>query len=171
MNDAIAQPSPAVAPTSSDVRAGKLNARVFVARSFIGSVVVAAILAAVLALVGRPDWWRGYAAGVVAGFASLLASALPVTALFRHPLPTLLGGFMVAGVLRAVVLGTIVILAIRVGGYPENPTLLFAGLMYFAMVSIEGFLLWQMVGSGPITVASPHAPSPLPNLTKTRELA
>jgi hypothetical protein len=136
------------------VRIRGLNPGRYVASSVGASLLCAGLLAMVLALLNDAQWWRGYAVGAVAGVVSAIISSLPLAMMFNKPVQTIMSGFLLAGAIRAVAVGAIVVLAVRVGGYPEVPTVIVAGIMYAVVVAAEGLLLWTMVDGGNILVTT-----------------
>lgn len=144
-----------------DVFATGLNARSFVIGSACGVGLSMAMLAGVLALFNRPEWWGGFAVSAVGCLAGAVLATALVTSLFAKPLQTLMGGFLVAGILRAVLIGAVIVIAVRGAGYSDTATLVCSAWLYFTTVSIEGFLLWNMTNRpGSIRVEQP-AGSPL----------
>lgn len=118
-----------------------------------GLIAVAAALAATVAVANQPSWWAGLGAASLAAAASLIVSLAIVLPMFGRDAATLAYSFLVAGIVRTAVVGVIVVVAIKSGGYPMNATLGFAGALYAATVAIEGAVLWTFVGR-PATLAS-----------------
>lgn len=109
-----------------------------------GTLVVAALIAAGLFVAGRPLWWRGFTAAGIAAAASLLISCTIVLPLFGRETGALAYGFLAAGAVRAATFGTVVVIAIKTGGYPHDATLALAGIFYAAIVCIEGLVLYTL---------------------------
>ena len=150
--DTTSAPPTVATPPSSTTYARGLSATRFLAGSFATDLIGAALLAAVLALFNDPTWWRGFEAAGVAGFVALVASSVPMTLLFGRPLAVIMNGYLLAGGIRAVALGAVVVLAIRAGGYPQNPTVACSAVLYCFIVVGEGLLLWSMISSSPLDV-------------------
>jgi hypothetical protein len=138
-------PAPSSAKPAADLYAPGLSVPRFLLISIGSTLAAAAMIALVVAMLGRADIWRGYVAGVTAGIISAVVSSVPVCLLFSRTVHTIMTGFLAAGGLRAVALGAIVVMAVRVGGYPQVPTVAIAGLMYVVIVAAEGFTLWSMI--------------------------
>jgi len=137
-----------------------------------GLAAVVATGAAVVAVANQPSWWPALGAGALAAVASLIVSVAIVLPTLGRDAATLAGAFMIAGIVRTAVVGLIVVVAIKAGGYPMNPTLGFAGLFYAALVAIEGAAIWTLVGR-PTTLAASTtlAPSTSSPLHPTRDRA
>jgi hypothetical protein len=108
----------------------------------IGAVVVTAVaLAAVLAVVNRAEWWRGYAAASIAAFLATGASLVPMAIGLRRGGPALVQMFMLSsGVRGAVALG-IAALAVGAGKYPLVPTLALVIPYYLVLLGVESAIL------------------------------
>ena len=133
----------------------RLDATRYVISMVVGTLIAAALIAAALAVADRPAWWSGFAAAGVSAAASLIVSSAIVLPLFGRETATLASAFLVAGVIRATAFGTIIVIAIKVGGYPQDPTVALGGILYAALVGIEGVALWSMT----------HATHPTKSLT------
>jgi hypothetical protein len=107
-------------------------------------VMTALLLAGVLLLLGRADWWRGGAAATIATAMASIAS-LPIIILamrFGKTRPDLAAGaFFAAAAVRAGITLGAAMLAVRLGGYPKTPTLLMVVPYYFALLAAETFVL------------------------------
>jgi hypothetical protein len=108
----------------------------------IGAVVGTAVaLAAVLTLVNRPEWWRGYAAASIAAFLAAGASLVPLAIGVRRGGPAVVQMFMLSsGVRGAVALG-IAALAVGAGNYPLVPTLALVIPYYLVLLGVEAAIL------------------------------
>ena len=104
-------------------------------------LATAGVLAALLVLVNRTDWWRGLlAAGMVSAIAAGI-SILPVVWGLRRDLHKTAAGFIAAiGVRMTISLGGC-LLAVLVGGYPAVPTLMLMMAFYLAVLAVETWLL------------------------------
>ena len=104
----------------------------------IGGVIgTAVVLAAVLVVVNRTDWWRGYAAASVAAVLAAGASLVPLAYGVRKGGPAVVQMFMASSALRGVVALGIASLAVGVGRYPLVPTLALVIPYYLALLAIE----------------------------------
>jgi hypothetical protein len=146
------EPQAPAAPVTVRIRG--LNGGKYVASSVGASLLCAGLMAMVFALLNDAQWWRGFAVGAVAGIVSAVISSIPVAMMFGKPVQTIMSGFLLAGALRALAVGAIVVLAVRVGDYPEIPTVLTAGIMYAVVVAAEGLMLWTMVDGGEVLVTT-----------------
>ena len=108
----------------------------------------AAFLAGVVFLVGRPDWWRGYAAATVATVLAAGASLVPLGWGVRRGPAMLVQMFMVATMLRAAVALGVAALAVGVGGYPAVPTFALVLPYYLALLAVESVSLARGLKSG-----------------------
>lgn len=151
--------APAV-DVSSAVALPRLDATRYLLSVLGGTLLVAGLIAAVVAVANQPTWWRGYLAASIAAIASAVVSLTIILPTFKRSVATMMYATLVAGIVRAVVLGVIVVVAIKTGGYPQEATLAIAGLYYFAIVAVESYVLWQMTG-GSDAAASVSRPQPL----------
>ena len=111
-------------------------------RSLRGAVVLtvlgtAVFMAGVVFVVGRADWWRGYAAATVAAALAASASLLPLWWGLRQGPAMLVQMFMVSTGLRAVVALGIAALAVGVGNYPVVPTFVLVMPYYVGLLAVE----------------------------------
>ncbi|MEA2708438.1 MAG: hypothetical protein QOF78_1039 [Phycisphaerales bacterium] len=116
-------------------------------------LVTSLLLLGILTLVGRADWWRGFAAATVATLMASVATIPIIAWAMRaaHTRADLAGGaFLVtAGVRGLIALGA-ALLAVRAGGYPKTPTLLLVVPYYFALLAAETVVLVRLLWkSGP----------------------
>lgn len=117
----------------------------------------AVLLAGVLVLVGRAEWWRGaLAATVVSLLASLASVPIIAWALRRaEARPDLSGvAFLVAAAVRAGVSLGAGLLAVRAGGYPKQATLLLIVPYYFALLAAETAVLARRLWTTPSAPAA-----------------
>ena len=101
------------------------------------TIGAAAVLAAVMFLVARPDWWRGYAAATVATVLAAAASLVPLWAGVRGPAGQLVSMFMASTATRGFVAVGLSVLAIAVGKYPTVPTLALLLPYYVTLLAVE----------------------------------
>ena len=130
-------------PSGNDIDAA--TARRGLTRSVVLTMAgTAAALACLLVLVGRADWWRGYAAATVA---SALAAGLSLIPLFRgidKGFSSLVPAVMAAtGVRTAVTVGGCV-LAVMAGKYPPVPTFILMMPYYLALLGAETAFLVKL---------------------------
>ena len=123
------------APTPADRPTGGLRSLVLAVLGCIAGTAV--VLAAVLFVVNRADWWRGYAAASIAAFLAAGASLVPLAVGVRRGGPAVVQMFMASTALRGVVAMGICALAVGVGGYPLIPTLALIIPYYLALLAIE----------------------------------
>jgi hypothetical protein len=103
-----------------------------------GTVLGTAVfLAGIVFVIGRPDWWRGYAAATVATVLAAGASLLPLAWGLRRGPGMLVQMFMVSTGLRAAVALGVAALAVGVGGYPVVPTFVLVMPYYLALLAVE----------------------------------
>ena len=113
-------------------------------------VGTAAVLAMILVLVQRGDWWRGLLGAAVVTALSAAASVPPLALGLRRGLyPAVAGAFAAMGVRAVVALGGGV-LAVKALQYPAAPTLLLLVVFYFAVLAAESYVvatrMWHMRG-------------------------
>ena len=99
----------------------------------------AAVLALLLALVGRDDWWKGFFAAATASVLSAAASVPPLAWGFRRGVDKTAAGVFVAAGVRALVALAAGALAGTVLRYPPLPTLLLLVVFYFAVLAAETY--------------------------------
>ena len=131
-------------------------------------VLAALLLAGGLVLVGRAEWWRGFAAATIATLMACVAT-VPVIAwglrVARARPDFAAAAFLTsAGVRAAVALGGAMI-AVRVGGYPKAQTLLLVVPYYFALLAAETLVLVRLLWKSGPSAGSSSPSSP----TKTTE--
>lgn len=142
--------------------------------SLIRAVALACVLCAVLVtcaltLVGRADWWRGFAAATVVTVMATVAS-VPIIAWSlrvgaqRADLAT--AAFFVAAAVRAGVSLGAALVAVRAGDYPKAPTLLLVVPYYFALLAAETFVLVRVLWTSTGAAAKPQATSAQDPLTR-----
>jgi len=143
-NDA---PSPAGEPRrarSAEPVAGQRLLLIAMATALGGTAM---LLAGVVVLVDRPDWWRALLAASVTGIFAAAVSLLPLLwGMQRGPHKAVLGFFVAGGVRAAIAIGG-GLLAVHVGGYPLQATLLLIVAYYFAALSVEAIVLGRSLWS------------------------
>jgi hypothetical protein len=102
-----------------------------------GTVAAAIFLAAVVFLVGKPDWWRGYVAASVATAIAAAASLVPLWMGVRGRPQELILMVMVSSGARALFAIGLAALAVGVGRYPPVATLLLLVPYYLALLGTE----------------------------------
>lgn len=132
-------------------------------------VLCAVLVACALTLVGRADWWRGFAAATVVTVMATVAS-VPIIAWSlrvgaqRADLAT--AAFFVAAAVRAGVSLGAALVAVRAGDYPKAPTLLLVVPYYFALLAAETFVLVRVLWTSTGAAAKPQATSAQDPLTR-----
>lgn len=122
-------------------------------RSLVRGVVTAivgcaAALAAVLFLVNRGDWWKGYAAATVASALAAGLSLIPLLKGLNKGFSAFVPAVMAAtGVRTLVALGGCV-LAVVAGHYPAVPTLMLMMPYYAVLLGVETTSLVKLGGKG-----------------------
>jgi hypothetical protein len=100
-------------------------------------VIAAALLACLLVLVNRADWWRGMIPASVVSAIAAAVSLLPVMWGLRRDLHKAAAGFLAGiGVRMGISLGGCT-LAVLVGGYPAVPTMLLMMGFYITILAAE----------------------------------
>jgi hypothetical protein len=125
----------------------RLSAVYFIRYLLAALALAAAALAAMLLLVNRLDWWRGFLAASVVAVLSTVATIFPLLWALRGNAQRMVAGYFIAtGVRLLVSLGGCG-LAILAGGYPAAPTLLLLVPYYFVLLAVEtayvGRRLWS----------------------------
>jgi hypothetical protein len=105
------------------------------------TLAAAVVLASVVFLVARPDWWRGYAAATVATMLAAAASLVPLSVGVRGNAAQLVRMFMAATGTRAAVAIGLCALAVGVGRYPAIPTFALLIPYYLALLAAESACL------------------------------
>lgn len=103
--------------------------------------VTAALLAALLLLVNRAEWWRGFLGAAVVSALATAGSLLSLLLTWRRELNARVAAHFLAAAVRAVVSIGGCLLAIRAGGYPKVPTMLLMVAFYFALLASETTLV------------------------------
>lgn len=108
-----------------------------------------ALLAGVLVLVNSSSAWRGLLPAVVVSAISASMSLVPLALGLRSTKPErVMGAFILAGLVRMVVTVGGGMLAVSVGGYPLQATMLLLVAFYVAILAVEttllGKFLWGM---------------------------
>lgn len=104
-------------------------------------LATAAVLAGVLTLVNRADWWRGFAAASIASLLGAAAAVVPVLLTLRRSMQALVAGHFASALLRAAVSLGACLLAVHAGDWPRRPTLLLMVPYYFAGMAAEATLV------------------------------
>lgn len=104
----------------------------------------AALLALVLLVVGRADWWRGFAAAAVLSVVSAVLSVVPLRVGLSFGMLGALAGHFAAMVLRLIVLVAGALLLVKVADYPPAPTLTLSVPFCFALLAAEAVTLARM---------------------------
>lgn len=112
-----------------------------------GYAAAAGVLAAILALVNRADWWQGFAAAALASVLAAAVSLVPLAWGLRRGMGQMLGAYFLSAALRAIVSLTACVLAIVAGHYPAAPTLLLMVAFYFVLLTIEAAYLGRALWS------------------------
>lgn len=119
----------------------------------VGSVVVAllataALLAGVLVLANRGEWWRGFLPATVVATIAAALSLVPILRGLKCRTPDRMVAFvMLAGGVRIVASVSLGLLAVKVGGYPQASTMLLIVLYYFAVLAVEATVLAKLFWS------------------------
>jgi hypothetical protein len=107
-----------------------------------------AVLALVLVLVNRFDWWKGLLAAGVVTTLSAAASVPPLAWGLRRGLYHATAGCFAGMAVRAAVALGGGVLAVKSLGYPAAPTLLLLVVFYFAVLGAETYVIasriWHM---------------------------
>jgi hypothetical protein len=132
-------------PVSSESVAGRQS---LVLGMAVALPLTAAVLAGVLVVVNRSDWWRALLPATVIGLFAAAVSLMPLMwGMARGPMKAV-GGFFVAGAVRALVALGGGLLATNVGDYPQAPTFLLIVAYYFVALAVEATVLgrsmWTM---------------------------
>ena len=149
MADLVNNPSPprsdgptpgplAYAPVSPADR-GPFTASQLVAAVLMTLAGTAAVLALLLVLADRPDWWRGFLAALVASVLSAAASLPPLVWGLRRGLDQAAAGAFIAMGARAAVALAVAMFAVKGLDYPRRPTLLLLIVFYFAVLAVETY--------------------------------
>lgn len=112
-------------------------------------VLTAALLAGLLVLINAGEAWRGMLPASVVATLSAGVSLVPLALGLRSTKPErIMGGFIVAGMVRMAVSVGGGMLAVSVGGYPLQATMLLLVVFYLAVLAVEatvlGKFLWAL---------------------------
>lgn len=133
MSLALDHPSPHAEPRF-DVRGATRALVRWIAIAMVGTAV---IVSAILALLGRADWWQGFAAATVLSVLAAGASIAAMRVGLGFGIAGAIGGhFVGAGMRFLIVLGGGLIL-LWAGEYPALPTLVLAVPYYLATLAAE----------------------------------
>lgn len=151
MTDSTAATATPHAPTDAAfVAAGRRLPRVVLAALGVTALVVAALLI----LVNRADWWRGFLAAGVVSTLSAGASLAPLLWGLRGGMARAPAGLLAATGLRALLSLGGCALAVGVGGYPAVPTFMIMMAFYLAVLATETAMLsgvlWSAPGPAPV---------------------
>jgi hypothetical protein len=113
-----------------------------------GVIGTAAVLAALLVVVNRADWWRGYVAATVAVVLAAGASLVPLAWGLRRGGPAVVQTFMASSALRGAVALGVAALAVGVGRYPTLPTFVLVMPYYLVLLAVETACLARSVKPG-----------------------
>jgi len=109
-------------------------------------VLTAALLSGVLVLVNSANAWRGLLPAVVVATISAAVSLVPLALGIRSTKPErVMGAFILAGMVRMVVTLGGGMLAVSVGGYPLQATMLLLVAFYVAVLAVEATLLGKFL--------------------------
>lgn len=104
-------------------------------------LATAGLLAGMIVLINRPDWWRGLlAAGVISVIAAGV-SLVPLLWGLRGGLNRAPAGFLAAMGARFILSLGGCMLAVFAGGYPGIPTVVLMLCFYMAVLAAEVFVL------------------------------
>jgi hypothetical protein len=132
-----AMPLPDPRQAADPAPAAGMTVGTLVRSTVVALLATGAGLVAVLALVNRPDWWRGLLAASLVSALSAAASIPPLAWGLRRRLDQRVVLVFVAMAARAVVSLGGCVLAVTAGGYPAAPTLLLMVVFYFALLAVE----------------------------------
>ena len=107
-------------------------------------VGTAAALACIVFLVGRHDWWTGYAAATVSSALAAGLSLIPLLKALNKGFSALVPGVMAATGIRTLVAVGGCILAVMAGHYPPVPTLMLMLPYYLALLGVETAFLVKL---------------------------
>ena len=111
--------------------------RVLVRRIAFAMLAMAGAIAAILVLVGRGDWWQGFAAASVLSVLAACGSVAALRVGLKFGISGAIGGhFAGMGLRLLIVLGGGLVL-VAAGEYPALPTLGLAIPYYFATLAAE----------------------------------
>jgi hypothetical protein len=96
-----------------------------------------AVLAALLVLADRPEWWRGLLAASVVSALAAAASLVPLIWGLRDAVNRAASGYLLAIGVRMAVSVAGCHLAVKVGSYPAAPTLLLMVAIYLTVLVVE----------------------------------
>jgi hypothetical protein len=114
-----------------------VSSSVLIRTTVLALVGTGVVLAALLMLVDRADWWRGLlGAGVISALATA-GSVPPLLWSLRRGLNQRVAAYFMATGLRATISLGGGVLAVKIGTYPAAPTLLLMVVFYFAILAAE----------------------------------
>lgn len=114
-----------------------VSSSVLIRTTILALVSTAAVLAALLVLVDRAEWWRGLLGAAVISALATAASLPPLIWSLSRSLNQRVAAYFMATGLRASISLAGGVLAVKVGTYPAAPTLLMMVVFYFAILAAE----------------------------------
>lgn len=132
------------APASSPTFDGSAVLRRLVRNVTLTIVTCAVVIAALIFLAGRADWWSGFLAATIASVLAAAASMVPLSIGLKRGYLGLIGGFMGASAVRFVVGLGLAAFAVGVGGYPKVPTFILVMPYYLATLAVESYSLTRL---------------------------
>ena len=136
LNDPIPQATPPE-PARASAAGGAVSVRGLALSVASTLILTAGALALLMALVNRPDWWRGLLAATAVSALSAGLSLAPMAWGLSRPMNQRVAAFFAAMGLRAGVSLGGCVLAVSIGKYPAAPTLLLMVVFYFAILAVE----------------------------------
>lgn len=113
----------------------------------IAFVITTLVTAGILALVNRPEWWRGFLPAVVISALATLLSVLIIKRGLKLELSKAVAAYFGGVGARFFVSLVACFIAVKVGGYPPVPTLLLMVAFYFAILIAETLAMVKALGS------------------------
>lgn len=107
----------------------------------------AAVLAVLLLLINRAEWWRGFLAATLVSVLAAAASAPLLGWGLRRRLGEAVAAYFLATGARLIVSLGGSLLAVLAGGYPPLPTLLLMVVFYFALLAVETTMVSRAIWS------------------------
>lgn len=121
--------------------------------------VAALVVSALLILINRPDWWRGFLAAGVVSALSAGVSLVPLIWGLRGGLNRAPAGLLAATGLRALLSLGGCALAVGVGGYPAVPTFMIMMAFYVAVLATETAMLSGVLWSAGTAAVGTRPPA------------
>jgi hypothetical protein len=111
-------------------------------------VLTGALLAGLLLLVNRPEWWQGFIAAAMINLLSTAFSLPPLLWGLRGRLMHAVGGYFVSAAVRMLIVIGGFLLAVLAGGYEPIPTVVLMMVFYLVLLGVESAWLaramWNM---------------------------